>query len=1276
MAAPEVNPLSGLTDAAKATVELDRKNSNFVGAVKAAGDSLKTFRFGLERAEPLRTIADEITGVAKKAAMREATAAFKAAGKGKLDPDTKSRITDAFDVAADAFKDGTDNAIERAIAILDVQQTYAEKLTDETQKRIVLKQINASKKLLKQQSSASVGFFGEMMEDIRTGPIAGFMSKLEGNFFGRILTRYATDFKAGLRATKDAEVAQAAKAAEAARQQAEISEAKSEAAVKIKSEQLVNENELVTDRLTTQSELLTAQVRDAATDPTAKAELEAKLTEIAKNMGDVGSAFEDRRLALEQLQNAQTKADEAIGTDIEQATQTALAEAHRLADEKSTALETANKIALEAIGEGASYESIRREALIKSIQTLQETEGATHQEIADLYSRLGDAVSNNMGLTIDYLTQGSKELNDLLISKLAEGKLSLQDGKLTSGANLGGNAAPIIESIPTLNIEPQKESTSQDSVLGFLLQSILDELISIHPYLENLGGSIDHNIFKIGQDTEDLWFTSERILKDGLGVASPGFLEGIKESAQTTATNTEAIGDTTVSPAAAASVNTFVPSSPTGKTVSREGGKDTSFMGKMLGGGMDKIKGSLGAITSSLKGIVGGAMKGIADGIKYMFEALAAGLKKLADPLVLAGATALIYLSGALLLFAGAMFIFGMTNWAGAMMGIVAFALFVAIFGTAAVLLAQFAPFVMIAGQALLWLVAPLLLFAAALLVLGIAAGMFAEIGISGIMPLLAFLAGIAILAPLLAIAGIGLLIASPGFMVFGIALMVLGLGISMFASAAGSIGTVLTLLLGLGMLAPLLALTGFMLLVAAPGYLVFGIALMALSLGLSEFAHSGGAVSQTMKLLLGLALMSGLLMITSLMLLIAAPGYLIFGLALMSLGLGMQMFASVAGSSIPVVLGLLLGLAILGPMLMITSLMLLIAAPGFMLFGLALISLGLGMQMFASVAGSSIPVVLGLLFGLAMLGPMLMITSLMLLIAMPGFMFFGIALMSLALGMQMFASVAGSSIPVVLGLLLGLAMLGPILMITGMMLLLASPGYIIFGLALMSLGLGMQMFASIAGSSIPVVLGLLFGLAMLGPMLMITGMMLGLAAPGLILFGFALTVLGEGMMIFSGAVTALSTGLRSLVDLVFMMPLIAFGIALMVMMLLPLVVPMLVVAAALLYFAFAFAAYAAVIGLMSKTQMGAIPDSNATVTYNVQKMAIDNLPFSFPEFTINGEGAGSAGTAEGIVQAFNNIVAPMYINNGGSGSGGNRLRNDENTFRRVQERFYNSALI
>ena len=47
MAAPEVNPLSGLTDAAKATVELDRKNSNFVGAVKAAGDSLKTFRFGL-----------------------------------------------------------------------------------------------------------------------------------------------------------------------------------------------------------------------------------------------------------------------------------------------------------------------------------------------------------------------------------------------------------------------------------------------------------------------------------------------------------------------------------------------------------------------------------------------------------------------------------------------------------------------------------------------------------------------------------------------------------------------------------------------------------------------------------------------------------------------------------------------------------------------------------------------------------------------------------------------------------------------------------------------------------------------------------------------------------------------------------------------------------------------------------------------------------------------------------------------------------------------------
>ena len=1158
-----LNPTKGLADAVAAQTRLNN-------AVSKAANGLLVFRQGLERADPLRTIADEITNVAKKAAMREATAAFKAAGKGKLDPDTKSRITDSFDVVADAFKDGTDGAVKRAISVLDVQQAYAEKLTDETQKRIVLKNINASKKMLKQQASASVGFFGEAVEDLRQGPLADFTAKLESNFFGKMLLRFKSDMIKNARTTADEEVKQAAKAAEDARVKQEISEARSEATTKIKSEQLTNENELVTDRLSTQSELLTAQIRDAA-DPIEQEKIEAELTALTQTISKTAGAFESRRLAEEKLRTAQAEADEAIGTDLEQATKTALDEAQRLADEKSQALETANKTALEAIGKGAEYEKIRRDALIKSIQDLQETEGSTHQEIADLYSQLGDAVSNNMGLTIDYITQGSKELNEVLISKLAEGKLSLQDGKLISGRNVDTDE----DSIPVAALA--KPQTSQDSVLGSLLQSILSELMSIHA---NLGGSIDQNIFKIGQDTQDLWFINERILKEGLGVQSPAYLEDLSEIldfTKTTATNTEAIGDTTVLPAAAKSVNTFVPSSATGKTVSGggdkggKGGKDTSFMGKMLGGGMaqiDKIKGSMTALTSSLKGIMGGAMKGIADGIKYIFEALAEGLKKLADPLVLAGATALIYLSGALLLFAGAMFIFGMTNWAGAMMGIVAFALFVAIFGTAAVLLAEFAPFVMIAGQALLWLVAPLLLFAAAMLVMGIAVGMFAEIGISGIMPLLAFLAGIAILSPLLAIAGIGLLFAAPGLMLFGIALVVLGLGISMFAGAAGSIGPVLMLLLGLGMLAPLLAISGFMLLLAAPGYLLFGIALLSLSLGLSQFANSSGAITQTMKLLLGLALMSGLLMITSLLLLIAAPGYLIFGIALMALGLGMQMFAQ--------------------------------------------------------VAGSSIPVVLGLLFGLAMLGPMLMIT--------------------------------------------------------GMMLLLASPGFMFFGLALMYLGLGMQMFASVAGNSIPVVLGLLFGLAMLGPMLMITSLMLGFAAPGLILFGIALAVLGIGMMIFSGAVTSLSAGLRSLVDLVFMMPLIAFGIALMVMMLLPLVLPMLVVAAALLYFAFAFAAYAAVMGLMSKTQMGAIPDSNATVTYNVQKMSIDNLPFSFPEFTINNEGKKSGG-AEGIVQAFQNIVAPLYVNNnnGGDGDGvkqGNRLRNDENTFRRVQERFYYSALI
>jgi hypothetical protein len=73
--------------------------------------------------------------------------------------------------------------------------------------------------------------------------------------------------------------------------------------------------------------------------------------------------------------------------------------------------------------------------------------------------------------------------------------------------------------------------------------------------------------------------------------------------------------------------------------------------------------------------------------------------------------------------------------------------------------------------------------------------------------------------------------------------------------------------------------------------------------------------------------------------------------------------------------------------------------------------------------------------------------------------------------------------------------------------------------------------------------------------------------------------------------------------------------------------------------------------------------------------MDIDNWPFSFPEFNIIQQGGGGGnGAAETIVNLINTAFQPAVIN--GEVKGDNKLRNDENTFRRVQERFYTSALI
>jgi len=191
---PPPPPMSPkLASAIAATEALGARIQELDGAVKEAGSSIKTFRIGLDRAEPLRLIAEQITGVARRAAIAEAQKVFRAEGKGKLDPETKSRITDIFETVGTALEDGTDNAFSRANIALDVQQSYIMKMTDKTQRRILLKQVQSAKQLLKFQQKNSISFFGEMVNDFKEGPLQDFINTLEQNYLGRLAIRFATD---------------------------------------------------------------------------------------------------------------------------------------------------------------------------------------------------------------------------------------------------------------------------------------------------------------------------------------------------------------------------------------------------------------------------------------------------------------------------------------------------------------------------------------------------------------------------------------------------------------------------------------------------------------------------------------------------------------------------------------------------------------------------------------------------------------------------------------------------------------------------------------------------------------------------------------------------------------------------------------------------------------------------------------------------------------------------------------------------------------------------
>jgi hypothetical protein len=1658
-------------------------------AVTDAARSIVTGRIGLERAAPLQTIADEVIGVAKKQAQLEARTQLRAAGK-KLDPDTKARISDAFDTVSEALKDGTDNAAQRAELILDVQAKYAEELTDKRQAKIVKQQIANAKQLLQTQKKATVGFLGEMVEDFREGPLAEFISKIESNYLGKLLVRFSKDQIAAVRARRDAEVAAAAKQVEDQRRAAAITKGREEALFKIKENSVTQEALSLKERLATEKILLdTAKDRGETID-------EGRLATINESLEKLQTSFTARATAVEQRDKAEREyeqilrddayanivaarqriqdagSDQQLRAELERQEQAlyvgeqgeryraalaegekrkaALLQSQTQVEQQSNVLQSMSEtqfktqlVEKQRAGETetefaerqqVAFQQFRSEATKTAIEDLQETEGSQYAEVGKMYEQILQSFSNNIALELNDIEKSGK-LNEELVKRLAAGDISVQSyrdeanalktrmvagpnaqsyqpmgtgGFDSVGAGVGETSIGVGSDLYNLLAadllflknwskiigEHQILAAKTSSMMLEYFKALLDYFasgpidVSVHYDERGTRMSGDRNRRKFGSALEELsagdqaqslvmqektaqtaaessrlsaaevdrlaqvspelmspeaiakaragdpglverqrvfeqeitrlndilQMTKEEqktavkdagfqsveqveqakqlleqqrqaeendatrsatLLKDGLGASSPGWLKDIKEytytllerskeivtntgtklqetltpkasekakAATAQATDTvplQTAAQTTPTPAAdaatkasektEASVSGMAPpvAGPGGVAISinigdKVGGivkeiqnkatefgsviqtqvqavagqateivgtlqtkttefatsissrilapsasaaqtqeqtataqqqattqaaKDQKkpdqkmgFLQNLFGGGLfDKIRGAMDAF----KGGFASTLKAIGEGLQSVFTALGDGLKKLGDPQVYQGAVALFMISAALLAFAAAMYVFGQTNWLGALIGIVVFAAFATLFALASVKLAAVAPAIAIAANALLLATLPLLAFAASMYILGQALQLFSEIGLVGMLSALGFLAGLGLIAPLLAAAGPGLIASSVGFLLFGFALISLGLGIQMFAKAAlSTLPVVLLLLAGLAAISYVFMAAVPAIAAVGASFLLWGVSLIALGLGIQMFAKA--ALTQlplVLLLLVGLAAFSFMFLAAVPAIAAVGASFLLFGAALIALGLGIQMFAKTALTQIGIVVAalLLLGLAavflapfapaiaavaipllLLGAALIALGLgltmigqavksmsfstlpalaiglmllavaaiplavaapFLMIAALGVWAFGYALQTLGAGIAAFDQIGTGNILSVFASLMMLAFVAPFLLGASLVLMLAAPGFWAFGYALQSLAQGIMSFNDVGLAGILATFGTLSMISAMAPTLFLASVFLLAAAPGWLAFATALMVLGYALGFFTENAEGILPA-LAALAGLAAMSPFLAIAGIGLMIAAPGFMAFGVAIAVLGASLVIFGKAINMIAEGLETLADIVGWIPLIAVSIGLMVLLLLPLVVPMLIVAAALALFAFSLIAYANALGLVTLAQANAaIPEqaSQSQVTYNVADMQIDNLPLSFPEFTIiqqsgntMGEGVGNA-----VANVLNSVIAPIIVGGGGGGNGTTGpIRNTENTFRRVQERFYNAALI
>mgnify|MGYP001345672779 CR=1 FL=1 len=592
----------------------------------------------------------------------------------------------------------------------------------------------------------------------------------------------------------------------------------------------------------------------------------------------------------------------------------------------------------------------------------------------------------------------------------------------------------------------------------------------------------------LGQNNETL----NAILTDGLGASSPGWLEKLPELlriSEKTEKNTEDTADATEQNAKQTGVmgemRKRMAERATGLAKGVKGmfgfGKKGADGEAGADGAAGKDAGIIGSMGSSISGVVeslakfpGNLLASLAKGVRIFFKSLAKGLKELADPRVIQGAIALLTISASLIVFAGAMVLFTMVSWGKAIIGILAFLTFATIMGFAANMLAPFLPLLPALGAALMSIIVPLLVFAAAALVISVAFSIFTDALVKwmdpkvllGVFSLMAVLGFLTLAAPSLFISSLLLAASAPGLLIFGGAMHLLASALVAFSAVTGQVIAQMFFTLSiLSMMAPLLVGASILLGIAAPGFLFFGAAMLVFANGVAQFVKvTGQAIAAMVFSLLSLVMIAPLLITTSLSLLLAAPGFLAFGTAMLVFANGVAEFVKVTGQSIAGMVFSLLSLVLIAPLLVSTSILLLLAAPGFLVFGAALIVFGLGVQQFVNTTLSSVFAMATALFLIAALAPLLYFVSGALMMAAPGFAAFGLAMA------------------------------------------VASAGIFLFGNALQALAAGVAAFGEVG---ITAVITMLFTLTALAPIATIIGVL----SPIIALAGLALAFFGEGLM-------------------------------------------------------------------------------------------------------------------------------------------------------------------